>query len=379
MEVLAETAIRNVTSHALHSSEPIVTQGSNLVNVIRPLEDPRWTQFVEAHRRSSVFHTAGWLEALRRTYDYEPIALTTSPPDARLQNAVVFCRVNSWLTGRRLVSLPFSDHCNPLVRGQADLDSLISTLQYQLSQGGFRYAEMRSTEPLDRIAFPPQSISSYCFHHIDLRPSLDTLFRRCHKNSTQSKIRRAHREGLTYEDGRSEFLLDSFYRLLVLTRRRHSVLPQPKKWFRCLIDCLGEAVKIRVAFKDAQPIAAILTLRHKDTLVYKYGCSDKQFHRLGGIHLLFWNSIEEAKRDGLRVFDLGRSDWSQPGLITFKDRWGATRSGLTYSRLSDAAPSLSTIMPAGNDWKKRIAKALFPHLPDRVLCSAGALLYKHAG
>src|SRR5689334_19011211 len=124
METLAETAIRNVTFHTLHS-ESIVTQESNLVNEIRPLEDPRWTKFVDEHPRSSAFHTAGWLEALRRTYDYEPIALTTSPPDADLQNAVVFCRVNSWLTGRRLVSLPFSDHCNPLVRDQADLDSLI--------------------------------------------------------------------------------------------------------------------------------------------------------------------------------------------------------------------------------------------------------------
>jgi hypothetical protein len=356
-----------------------VTQRSNLVNESRPLEDPRWTKFVDAHPRSSVFHTAGWLEALRRTYDYEPIAFTTSPSDAGLQSAVVFCRVDSWLTGRRLVSLPFSDHCNPLVRGQADLDSLISALQYRLSQGGFRYAEMRSTESLDTITLPPQSIYSYCFHHIDLRPDLDALFRSCHKNSTQKKIHRAQHEGLTYEDGRSEFLLDSFYRLLLLTRRRHGVPPQPKRWFRCLIDCLGGALKIRGAFKDAQPIAAILTLRHKDTLVYKYGCSDAQFHRLGGMHLLFWRSIEEAKRDGLCVFDLGRSEWSQAGLIAFKDRWGATRSGLRYSRLSDAAPSLSTVMPASNDWKKRIAKGLFQHLPDRVLCSAGALLYRHVG
>jgi hypothetical protein len=90
-------------------------------------------------------------------------------------------------------------------------------------------------------------------------------------------------------------------------------------------------------------------------------------------------SIEEAKREGVRVFDLGRSEWSQAGLITFKDRWGATRSGLRYSRLSDAAPSLSTVMPASNDWKERIAKRLLPHLPDSILSSAGALLYRHVG
>ena len=31
------------------------------------------------------------------------------------------------------------------------------------------------------------------------------------------------------------------------------------------------------------------------------------------------------------MFDFGRSDLDNPGLLTFKDRWGATRSSLIYS------------------------------------------------
>ena len=81
---------------------------------INPLEDPRWRRFVENHPRSTVFHSFEWLEALRRTYGYEPIAVTTCPPHSELLNAAVFCRVESILTGRRLVSLPFSDHCDVL-------------------------------------------------------------------------------------------------------------------------------------------------------------------------------------------------------------------------------------------------------------------------
>ncbi len=42
--------------------------------------------------------------------------LTTCAPDAPLTDGVVFCEVDSWLTGRRLVSLPFSDHCEPLLQ-----------------------------------------------------------------------------------------------------------------------------------------------------------------------------------------------------------------------------------------------------------------------
>ena len=51
-------------------------------------------------------------------------------------------------------------------------------------------------------------------------------------------------------------------------------------------------------------MAAILTFRHKDTLVYKFGCSDARFNNLGGTQFLFWKAIQQANLAGLRVFDL---------------------------------------------------------------------------
>ena len=80
-----------------------------------PLEDPRWTEFVGRHPKTAVFHTSGWLRALQRTYRFDPIAFTTSRLTDDLLNALVFSAVRSWLTSSRLVSLPFSDHCEPLV------------------------------------------------------------------------------------------------------------------------------------------------------------------------------------------------------------------------------------------------------------------------
>ena len=62
---------------------------------VDPLTDPRWDDFVEKHPRASVFHTSDWLEALRRTYGYQPVAYTTTPPGIKLTNGVVFCQVSS--------------------------------------------------------------------------------------------------------------------------------------------------------------------------------------------------------------------------------------------------------------------------------------------
>jgi len=81
---------------------------------VDPRQDARWTALVESHPQSSAFHTLDWLTALEKTYRYTPRIFTTTPPGSPLLNGISFCRVNSWLTGSRLVSLPFSDHCDPL-------------------------------------------------------------------------------------------------------------------------------------------------------------------------------------------------------------------------------------------------------------------------
>jgi Acetyltransferase (GNAT) domain len=348
------------------------------IHQIEPLIDPRWAEFVERHPRASVFHTTAWLEALRRTYGYDIIGYTTSLPGAELQNGLVFCRVESWLTGRRLVSLPFSDHCEQLWEN-VDPPVLSAVLEEQFRREKWRYIEIRPLRLLEATTTIPYTTYDYCFHQLDLSPDLATLFHNFHKDSTQRKIRRAERENLTYQEGQSKELLDIFYRLFLLTRRRHQVPPQPKSWFRNLIDCFGESLKIRVAFKGRQPVASILTLCYKDTLVYKYGCSDSQFNNLGGTHLLFWRAIQEAKEQGSRMLDMGRSDRNNIGLITFKDRWGATRSTLTYSRYSAFGHSSNMYSEARSDWKLRFAKQVFAHTPTGLLSAIGNVLYRHIG
>ena len=117
------------------------------ISRIDPLRDPRWNDLVNRHPKAAVFHSVDWLRALQREYGYQPVALCTSGSDRRLTGGLVFCRVKSWLTGTRLVSLPFSDHCEPLAQDASDLEALLRGISERAS-GKFRYAEIRpcSTE-----------------------------------------------------------------------------------------------------------------------------------------------------------------------------------------------------------------------------------------
>ena len=321
-----------------------------------------------------MFHTPDWLEALRRTYGYEPFVLTTSPPGRELANGVVCCNVSSWLTGRRIVSLPFSDHCDPLVDEPTELCCILAALRDKWKDSRLKYVELRPLESDFGLSPDLSKSGTFCLHRLDLHPSVQDLFRGFHKDCIQRKIRRAERECLSYEEGRSELVLDKFYRLLVQTRRRLQLPPQPLTWFRNLIVCMGDKLKIHVASKDGQPVAGILTLSYKSTLVYKYGCSDQRFHNLGGTQLLFWKAIQDAKSNGLRELDMGRSDWSDLGLINFKNRWGAAQSTLTYWKYGGGVTHL-----ARQSWSAQTARWLFGHMPARLLSATGELFYRHVG
>ena len=344
------------------------------IHTLDPLTDERWPKFVQQNPRSSVFHSRTWLSALKRAYQYEPIAFTTSAPSEELKNAIVFCAVRSWLTGRRLVSLPFSDHCDPLVEDPEELRALVSFLERVRKDEGWKYVEIRPADfrmPTDG-AF--REAGTYYLHRLSLSPDLDHLLSSFHKDSVQRKIRRAEREGLDYQAGRSDRLLQQLYELLTLTRQRHGVPPQPLEWFRILADCMGDNLCVRIASKDGRPVAAILTLRHGQTVVYKYGGSDARMNHLGGMALLFWKTIQEARQAGAEEFDLGRSDCDNPGLIAFKEHWAAQRSTLTYWRCQAAGQTAR-----GETWKMQFAKEIFARLPQAVLTRVGRLVYRHMG
>lgn len=290
---------------------------------------------------------------------------------------MLFCRVNSWLTGRRLVSLPFSDHCNALLTDSGAAEPIFARLEQELSDEKLRYIEIRSRAPIHARGILSRSDEDYYLHQLDLEPKLNTLFNNCHKDSTQRKIRRAERERLRHEEGRSGFHLNTFYDLLLLTRKRHRVPPQPKRWFENLAASMGSGLKIRLAFKNNEPAAAILTLQHKNTLLCKYACSDSKFHASGPMHFLIWRAIQEAKENGLKVFDFGRSDPSNRGLVTFKDRWGCWRSVITYSRYRFPARRFGRLRNGA--WVELCARPVASLLPNAIFRAAGEIFYKHIG
>ena len=141
---------------------------------------------------------------------------------------------------------------------------------------------------------------------------------------------------------------------------------------------MRENLQIRIVRKNGNPIASILTLRHQQVVVYKYGASDERFHHLAGMPFLLWRFIEESKEQGACEIDFGRSDLGNKGLIAFKDRFGCRKRCLTYFRYSPSSrrnqhPFGAALL--GDEVRKGIVR----FVPDVVLKGMGQALYRHLG
>lgn len=341
------------------------------LRIVDPLRSSLWRDLVTRHHRAGIFHSPEWLTALHQTFRCTPWAVVGPDPGSPSEPgwALVVCTVDSPLTGNRFVSLPFSDHCEPLADEPGQLQELLREPRFRES----RPVQFRPLGPGWGPTFEAEGMTPsvrFLYHEIDLRPGAATVFQRFHRDCIRRKIRRAERDGLTVERGNRQTLLDDFYRLHLQTRRRQGTPAQPWSWFLNLGRLLGDRLTVYVAYQESCPAAAIVTLRWADCLTYKYGASDERRNASGGTPLLFWEAIQDACALGLERFDLGRSDPWNTGLAQFKERLGGRSSQLIYYQRPPGGEQ-NRLLKHAAPWLRRLPMPLF-----RLL---GNLLYRHFG
>jgi CelD/BcsL family acetyltransferase involved in cellulose biosynthesis len=280
--------------------------------------------------------------------------------------------VSSHLTGRRLVALPFSDFCPPLVARGAppEAPAALASALGELCRYRGLPLEVRGTGEVLPHAPPGER-----FHHhvLGLERDVEAVQRRFAKGQVMRGVRRARREGLWAERRVDRDALADFYRLHLLTRRRLGVPTQPRRFILGLEELfrqgLGFVLLVRVGDRA---VAAAVFLTFGSVLTYKYGASDARYLAARPNNLLFMEAIRWGCEHGFRALDLGRTHWGQEGLRAFKLSWGPEEHELVYRRVGGepgrrgdrAEPLLGAVIRRS------------PPVTGRVI---GELLYRHAG
>jgi hypothetical protein len=342
------------------------------LEVVDPTIFPGWDQLLLDLPEANFFHTSCWARVLIESYHYRP-AYYSLFEKGELAAVIPLMEVNSFLTGRRGVSLPFTDYCDPVARPGHSLQELWAQIVREGKSRGWKSAEIRSgAESLP----PGASSATFLGHTLDLTPGEERIYA-AFRDSTKRNIKKAVQAGVVVEFSASLDAVGEFYRMNCLTRREHGLPPQPFHFFRKIQEHVlapGHGFAALAAY-HGHPVAGAVFFEFNGKGIYKYGASDKAYQHLRANNLVMWEAIKRQRRAGCLSFCFGRTEPENKGLQQFKAGWGAAQRTIQYRRYDFASQTFvarEKPMPV-------IFQQIFQRAPVPVLKWVGSILYGHMG
>ena len=340
------------------------------LRIFDPIHENGWDALIAGHPRASFFHSSSWARVLVATYGHVPHYLGVEREN-QLRALLPILEVNSFLLGRRGVSLPFSDECELLAPDEQDGDRLIQCALELGRARGWKYLEIRGRFPECRRPVP---WVSYCGHEIDLSNGVDSVFDRFDASVRQA-VRKAGKAGVQTRVLTTPDAVQTFFQLHCLTRRRHGTPPQSFAFFRNIQKHVlqpGNGFIVMATHED-RPIAAGVFVHQGKAGMYKFGASDPSHWRLRGNDLVMSEAIKWYASRGYSRFSLGRTAPSNQGLRRFKCGFGAREYSIDYFRYDLRRERFLTGHEEKSGWVNR-ACGLAPMF---VLQMLGRFLYRH--
>ena len=320
---------------------------------------------------------------LRRAYGYEPFPLAYEV-DGRIEGVLPLSLIASRLTGRRLVSLPFSGPAGPIGNSPEAMTRLVETAADMMTELGCRFLNIRSGS---RAAEPALAafarVESFVSSLMRLDPDPGAVWRRIPQRTVREEIRNARRRGVTVRTGESVSDLAVFYHLHTETARKHGIPPPPWRLFRSIWELLRPCglAHLFIAALGDRVITAQLCFAFGGVVSVAYVGIDYRFIGYHPVKAADWAAIEWACRERYRIFDFLQSHVDNQGLRWYKRSFGAEEQPLTYyyHPRTDGVASAREFLIGRASRVSGAVKSVVRRLPPWGLRILGELAYRHVG
>ncbi len=335
------------------------------------LSSTEFWSWASTHPDYSIFHTREWGLTLQKSYGYKPEYLLIERKGGGTAFLPIM-EIASFLTGKRHISLPYSDYCPPIVNGEYPVGELAKDLLSIGANRGWNSLELRLGD--GNVSFDGRHCAEYFHHVLDLSVGEEQIFRDM-RDSTRRNIKKSQREGLEVSVSTSMADLRDYYHLNCLTRRRHGLPPQPFQFFLCLHEQLlerGQGIIVLARYRRTITAGAIF-LQTGTKAYYKFGASEKLFQHLRPNNMVLWEGIRWYVRNGCRSLCFGRNEENNEGLRRYKLGWGAGESSINYYKYDFR----KNLFVDRVNLASGIHTKVFRHAPLFLLRMIGSKIYRH--
>jgi hypothetical protein len=342
------------------------------IQIINPITYPGWDEIVLSNKGYSFFHTSAWAKVLQETYRYTPIYFTIFE-NGHLQALVPVMQVDSFLTGKRGVSLPFADYSDAIISNGVAFNGLFDHIIQYGKNHGWESFEIRGGQSVSLLGLDS---CTYSHHTLELGKAANEIFR-SFRDNTRRNIKKAIKKGVTVEVLNTLDSVKEFCRLNLLTRKRHGLPPQPLFFFEKVYQhVMSRNLGIVVlASYENNIIAGAVFFNFGKKAVFKYGASNQNFHYLRPNNLVMWEAIKWYSENGYKHICFGRTEPGNEGLRKFKAGWGTKEKIEKYYKYN---LEKNEVVKDSHELSK-LCQHIFRKMPQPFLTFIGSILYKHIG
>ena len=337
------------------------------VRLVSAADFDDWDAFVDGHPDGTVEHLVFWRDVFRDVFHQSPVYLL-GRRSGQAVGVLPLVLVPSLFMGRRAVSMPYTSYGGMLATDDSVARALADAARLAALKYGATSVELRNC----RRYFS----DSQCREHkvgarLSLPESSATLWGALDRK-VRNLVRKPQRDGLHVDRGGAE-LLNDFYRVFAENMRDLGTPVFPRELFARAMTGASRP-SIYVVRHGTEPIAASVTLGHKDRVLVPWASALRRYRHLAPNMLLYWTMLEAAIGDGYKIFDFGRSTRGG-GTHLFKLQWGASDFPLYWETVSaDGSASSDT----DNSSSKRDAfVSVWQRLPLSLANAAGPFVIRH--
>ena len=93
------------------------------MKIINPSYIDNWDQMLLSSDNYSIFHSSMWQQVLSESYQYTPKYVCQIAED-KFQYLLPLIEISSYISGKRGVSLPFTDYCDPILNRNESIQKI---------------------------------------------------------------------------------------------------------------------------------------------------------------------------------------------------------------------------------------------------------------
>ncbi|MBN8843461.1 MAG: FemAB family PEP-CTERM system-associated protein [Sphingomonadales bacterium] len=340
-----------------------------------PLTDAdAWDAYVAAHPAATPFHSRAWCQAVTKATGHQCHLIAPRDVGGTPTGLLPLHHVRSPLFGQALVASGFAVDGGILADDGANAAMIAAAAVDVASSLGVSSVELRGG-PLPEGEGWRVEEGVYAGFARDLAADDDAELLAIPRKQ-RAEVRKVLEGGLTVTTGSDAAERRDHYHIYATSVRNLGTPVFPRALFDAVLDAFGDAADILTVRENGRPVASVLSLYWRGTVMPYWGGGTADARRLRANELMYFALMRHARAKGCTRFDFGRSKVGT-GPFAYKKNWGFEPQPLVYARWLAPGETPRDMNP--NSAKYRLQVDLWKKLPLWIANRIGPLIARGLG